>query len=389
MCSQRAELNSGTSDQPQRLSGFLSPVGSMRSGPGDKPTPSQRTTAKNTPEPAKKRVRDATRDLSGGRCLIENVHEDSGVQYAHCLARATSDNILTSLEFSWGMRYGTLNIDTRQNIFKLGCTLHFLFDQGQWILLPDTKIIERYYEAASASKGADRVDPETRRAAFPDIHEGPYSYRLLARSPMRRVPIHREEPPEQPRDYVLADDFTFLPFPLYNGQKFKSHIHPKFVICNAGQKLDGHGLSDFLTIYPFDSVDLNKVFNIFRAWTTYVTGTEAIIDFQQSGDPDDPGGAQSQSSSQQTKMRRVFNRKRPAPSRGGGSPTPQQGKKQKQGGQDSSSWMLDEKTLCELDTKSSGHVGGGPGKGERIALWADQVAGLAGREDGDPAWVVA
>jgi len=62
------------------------------------------------------------------------------------LPRAANDDLLTKLEFSWGMRRGTLNVDTRLNIFRLRRDVYALFDKGGFILLPEDDVVEKYME---------------------------------------------------------------------------------------------------------------------------------------------------------------------------------------------------------------------------------------------------
>jgi hypothetical protein len=76
-------------------------------------------------------------DPNNGRCLIENCNPARAVEFAHCYPRSltkesarvssifeNADNTLlssfrqmTSLEYWWDMRFQTLNLDTRYNIF--------------------------------------------------------------------------------------------------------------------------------------------------------------------------------------------------------------------------------------------------------------------------------
>ncbi|KAF8880889.1 hypothetical protein BD779DRAFT_1547665 [Infundibulicybe gibba] len=324
---------------------------------GDKTTPSQRKTATRTPDSAKNRVQMATKDLSGGNCLIENVEDSIAVQYAHCLARATPGKTIDCLEFSWNMAYRSLNVDTRENIFKLSATLHILFDSGAWMLLPEECIINQYYTAARA-KG----EPEARRAAFPVTLPGKkYTYKLLGELSMRRVPIHRQKSfTSLQNDQVSERDFTFLDFP-YDKRRFISHIHPRFVICNAGQKLIDRGLDYFTALqetYLQDADLIRKVLAIYNAWTKDVEMTKALFDFRRSGDSGGPEDTQSQNSRQ-------------------GSPMSQRGQGKKQKGENHDAAWLDEGTLCELESE---HAGRGSGKGKEIMEWASCVAELSDRE---------
>jgi hypothetical protein len=89
------------------------------------------------PVSAGSRKRAGAADPNEQRCLIENFPKVRGVEVAHIFERENSRNStlvgnlatlqwipsiliisqMTSLEYSWGLRKGTLNLDTRRNIF--------------------------------------------------------------------------------------------------------------------------------------------------------------------------------------------------------------------------------------------------------------------------------
>jgi hypothetical protein len=100
-------------------------------------TPEQRKRfAENFSEAAKKRVEKATNHFTKLRCLISNAPELYAVEYAHILPRATGPHVVSNqrlhlrfdshiclfqlqkLEYSWGMRFGTFNVDSRYNIIR-------------------------------------------------------------------------------------------------------------------------------------------------------------------------------------------------------------------------------------------------------------------------------
>ncbi|KAI0283827.1 hypothetical protein BC826DRAFT_973606 [Russula brevipes] len=92
---------------------------------------------------AKRRV-DAVTANTGNRCLITDCLPEHAVDYAHLLPRVAKNSELTKLEFSWGMRRGTLNVDTRLNVFRLRKDVHALVDKGGFILLPEGDVLEKY-----------------------------------------------------------------------------------------------------------------------------------------------------------------------------------------------------------------------------------------------------
>jgi len=81
------------------------------------------------------------------------------------------DSLLDSLEWAWDMGRYTLNLDTRYNLFYADNSIHFLFDQHQWLLLPEQKVIETYHKALSIVAGL--VMP-SQRGSFPVIEVCPF-----------------------------------------------------------------------------------------------------------------------------------------------------------------------------------------------------------------------
>ncbi|GJJ11849.1 hypothetical protein Clacol_006087 [Clathrus columnatus] len=162
---------------------------------------------------------------SGKRCLVENTLDDGSLQYVHCLSRRLDSRRINDLEFSWGMKRGTLNLDTRSNVFCVSTKFKRLWEKSKWILIPEDHILEHYYtEAKNGQK-------------FPDIGEGPYKYRFFGQSDMKSVAIHRQiKFPDKKTDHLQAEHFMFSSFPFKNLGTLTSHIHPKFVLCHIGAR---------------------------------------------------------------------------------------------------------------------------------------------------------
>ncbi|EUC60583.1 hypothetical protein RSOL_352740, partial [Rhizoctonia solani AG-3 Rhs1AP] len=57
-------------------------------------------------------------------------------QRSHHGKMSTRGDELTTLEYAWGVKLGTLNLDTTQNMMWLSPHLHCWFDSGDWALLP-------------------------------------------------------------------------------------------------------------------------------------------------------------------------------------------------------------------------------------------------------------
>jgi len=223
-------------------------------------------------EAAKKRVDKATVK----RCLIENTAESNHVDYVHCLPRSTEGPLLDKLEFAWGMERFTLNVDTRYNILRLSPKFHTAFDENKWLLLPETQIIGAYYDARNTR-------------TLPKIDAEHYKYTLIVHEDMWGIPIHRQkDPPPGPSVPLLAEDFTYYPYPYHGFPTIESHVHPRFIICNSGSKLEaasdpfqwqkGHEAS---TIN-----DLAKVQAIWNSWKEVIPTGEFLAKTSDGGDPD-------------------------------------------------------------------------------------------------------
>ncbi|KAF8992490.1 hypothetical protein BDQ17DRAFT_1369461 [Cyathus striatus] len=198
-------------------------------------------------------------DPNGGRCLVENHSERQGVEYCHVMPRKLmyNDKLLDSLEWNWNMRKGTLNLDTRYNVFPAGESVFRMFDKNQWILLPDDEILEKYVRAFRPS-----VIGRTRRERFPNVNGDKFEYRLIPVVDMEDVTFTRQN---DTTTLQHAEPFTVHKYPFNTFPKLISHIHPKFVIAAVGYLL----LSNKPFIMPFFNQHpiLRTIIKIYRLWT--------------------------------------------------------------------------------------------------------------------------
>lgn len=147
-------------------------------------TPTNRNYADHVPEDVLKRVNEAPGNITQLRCLIDNIECRHVVDYAHVLARADGkkNELMSSLERSWGVERGTVNSNTHRNIFRLSAKFHRLFDEGKWLLLPEMKILDEYQQHFRS--GGLPID-------FPAVTHDSYKYTLIPHPDMRQVAIHR------------------------------------------------------------------------------------------------------------------------------------------------------------------------------------------------------
>ncbi|KAG6835188.1 hypothetical protein H0H93_004129 [Arthromyces matolae] len=186
-------------------------------------TPGVRVRRCTTREAAKKRVDNAT--------------------YAHILARASqtqlvclynkliprllmTNNIklqLTNLELWWKMRSGTLNVDTRFNIFHCQY-LRSLHDVGQLANQYATHVLEPHYE-----------------------------YRVVPSKDMHRFPLFRlnqpipTNPPEGLDLAAVTETFSY-PYPTFG--TLQLHVKPQFVICSIAQHLENFPFDNYVQDHP-------------------------------------------------------------------------------------------------------------------------------------------
>ncbi|KAH9174455.1 hypothetical protein EDB89DRAFT_2228224 [Lactarius sanguifluus] len=203
--------------------------------------------------------------VAGDHCLIENTSHI--LEHVHCLKRSTEDHLLDSLEFVWNMKPFTLNVDTSYNVLRLSPNFYKSFVTNLWLLLPETDIIDAYYNAINTRK-------------LPNIDAKVYQYTLIAHENMRGVPIHRRKDIlHQP---IRADDFTYYPHPYH------------------GSKLDESGLLQWQA-HETRKDDLAKVVAIWNSWKQEVPTGEFVEKTSEDGDPDIIGDHKSEKTTRPSK----------------------------------------------------------------------------------------
>ncbi|GJJ11823.1 hypothetical protein Clacol_006061 [Clathrus columnatus] len=197
------------------------------------------------------------------RCLVENTVEENAVSYVLCLSRRLEPRRVDALEFAWGMQCGTLNLNTRMNVFS------------------QDDIIRRFYDAAINDQ------------EFPDIGEGPYNYHFVAHPDMKFVPIHRQTVfPDPKTEELKPDHFMFSTYPFQNLGTLTCHLHPKFVICRIGwmvARADATFLSRYADAHPSLLQPITMILRICNKWTRLLDkkNPKHLSFFQNKIDPDD------------------------------------------------------------------------------------------------------
>ncbi|KAF8635003.1 hypothetical protein AX17_004049 [Amanita inopinata Kibby_2008] len=331
----------------------------------------------------KKRVK--TVDPNHGRCLIENCDEARAVEFAHCIPRSlrSKEEMLSNLEWHWDMKYYTLNLDTRYNIFRLGASLRHIHDNPEggprWMLIPEDHIIEEYRTPVRW----DGEDWVCDRGTFPtwiEDQSDKFRYRLLPiLGRMENVAIHRQNRIPSRERSLTSNDFTTYLDPFENLPMFESHLRPKFAILEAGRKmmfdLDWYKADFLKESYPI----LKKVLEIFGAWT-HKRPDDAEYDKDYNPDPADDDGDGDHERGSVTSSRRTGPGRGEKRKRQPDSPTPvskntrpntkNTGGRQNKGHKQGSSSGLSEKTLLEQE------LGKGSWTRAAVKTWSEKCCNM-------------
>ncbi|PPQ74142.1 hypothetical protein CVT24_012835 [Panaeolus cyanescens] len=184
------------------------------------------------------------------RCLIENRYKDTTVELAHVLDRqfTTEKQIMDSIEWAWGLRKGSLNLDTSRNIFFLDSSIFELYKTRKWILVPEESVVDRYLN----KKNRPLLRPEMQKLQFEDTV---YKYTFVPVSHMEDIVLARQST-DNPSEVILHE------YPFDNMPTLISHVDPKFVILQSGSVLScslAPGSGQNLTI-------LQKILRLYMTW---------------------------------------------------------------------------------------------------------------------------
>ncbi|CAE6467502.1 unnamed protein product [Rhizoctonia solani] len=101
----------------------------------------------------------------GPRCLITWSRKVS--ECADLLPRATEAPIIQSLERSWGMQPGSLNVDTTRNLIWLDRTMHHLFNRDFWALVRSLELLNAIQDFTLSQIGSAEKDRRKLLQIFP------------------------------------------------------------------------------------------------------------------------------------------------------------------------------------------------------------------------------
>ncbi|KAK7014462.1 hypothetical protein VNI00_019340, partial [Paramarasmius palmivorus] len=252
------------------------------------------------------------RSRYGKRCGFcrESFKGNRDHEFFHAMEKCTPLEFVHHAEPQWGKAHGTLNIfESRWNIGVATASIHKAFDSGAFMLLPETSVLERVRDYTDS--------PLEHRKPFDEVCASPkkhvsgtdecfhevfkllqgeywlYTFFPLTWNKKRSIfmknlnetgdPANSEEDePETPDDadkFPNAPGYTeFCPWkkdeqgmlrwvPL----EIEFHIHPFYMIYNAGQKLSELSLDEYLEASAKDD-RLDLIVSIWNVWVTGYNG---------------------------------------------------------------------------------------------------------------------
>ncbi|QRV83026.1 HNH endonuclease [Ceratobasidium sp. AG-Ba] len=174
------------------------------------------------PPPVSEEIRNRLSEVApdGHRCVLtlSEVIPDC----AHVLSRGTKSHMIRRLEYSWGMKPRSLNVDSSRNLMWLDANSHKLFDHRYWALVPTLTTLENIQKFSNDQLIVKKRPKFTQK--FPHA-EWEYSFVQLKAC---TAPYIRYDRP-LPQFSVHWPPFSTL-------SPIRSHLHPFFVICNVAQK---------------------------------------------------------------------------------------------------------------------------------------------------------
>ncbi|EKM78401.1 hypothetical protein AGABI1DRAFT_114689 [Agaricus bisporus var. burnettii JB137-S8] len=259
----------------------------------------------------KERVDSADAHINQRRSLIENLPNDITVEYCHMMSRnhARNEDLMASLEWYWNMPYGSLNLNTRYNIFFAGADLHIHHGMNSWALLPDDTTINQYYDMLVTVSGVEMAE----KSKFPEIQlpKDGFQYRFIPLGDsMKQNRILRQNEHAPPPN---KDQFTIHFYPFDTLPPIRSHLHPKFVIFELGRKFhelvekDSAAANAAVSSYPI----LDRVHRIYAAWSHSLKGALAFENWKKQDSGAGDGDRQSEEGYQR---RRIGNATKQGPS---------------------------------------------------------------------------
>ncbi|KAJ7177418.1 hypothetical protein C8R43DRAFT_942690 [Mycena crocata] len=200
---------------------------------------------------------------NGRRCIVTNeTTPEVTIEAAHLLRRSTKDDLLTKLEFVFGLKFRQMHIDTTRNLVYFRVDQHRSFDHKGFFLLPERDVIEIIQDFTTNRNGRTYKQVQA-------LTRSKFKYRLV---PLQLAKdghgIFQRRPPTDSEDASYEQIFPLLPgasLPI-----IETHASPFFIIVNAGLKLAKHYslLPHFVMSDASLIGDINSVAALWLQWST-------------------------------------------------------------------------------------------------------------------------
>ncbi|KAJ8462000.1 hypothetical protein ONZ45_g18091 [Pleurotus djamor] len=167
-------------------------------------------------------------------CLLTRRRSDMAcIEYSHVLPRALKDDVLTKLEYVWGMSHDTLNIDSISNIQTLSVEMHQYFDRttGGWAWIPPANIICDLFDAYII-KNQSRVNLDAVKSL---VGQSLFSCRFFPFPAMKRTTVVTFDG-HYPGG-MSEKEYTVHVYPHKSIAECRLHVKPHFLIFDTGRKL--------------------------------------------------------------------------------------------------------------------------------------------------------
>ncbi|KAK7037315.1 hypothetical protein VNI00_011306 [Paramarasmius palmivorus] len=253
-----------------------------------------------SPLPKWQRNRVVDRSRYGKRCGFsrESFIGNCDNEFFHAMERCTPEQTTQHLAPQWGV--DDLDVDSSANIGVATSSLHKAFDSRAFILVPEREVLQEIKKYAANPGKKNDFEQIFKREFWV------YTFMPLTWNKERWIWIKNLDESTEKKD---EDRFADAPgYTHYNPcadhdtepppRTFEFHIHPFFMIYNAGQKLEVLQGSDVYNTAIEKDSRLIMIRQIYNIWMNEYTGPDPIppppTDHEDDNDPEVPDEGQNE-----------------------------------------------------------------------------------------------
>ncbi|CUA71358.1 hypothetical protein RSOLAG22IIIB_04573 [Rhizoctonia solani] len=167
-----------------------------------------------------------TRVAPDGECCL-TTRAEGQLECTHLIACSTDAEIQQALEAAWGIEAEEFDFHAVQNIFWSRVDMRIAFDTYRWLLLPTEKDLQAAIDFSNRRASQDTP------SHFDTVYSNKtWKYHFLSLD-YKSVIIRYSDYP---------NSFTIHESPYADLGPVESHLHPFYVIYNAGEKV--HNIKD-------------------------------------------------------------------------------------------------------------------------------------------------